>query len=188
MKTAALCGITLIFLYGCASTHPDHFYALQSQPVGTVPSQTVTTPLVLKVTLPSLVDRNELVLREGNSVIVMEHERWAAPLADQVTAVLGQDLEERRPDIMISPRLLSPGANIVVSVDIVELSASRSDGVSMEARWRVKRDGGDQSLTGRATFKQSVRGNGYLQLAHATSSCVAQLADRLVEQLAQQAH
>jgi uncharacterized lipoprotein YmbA len=55
----------------------------------------------------------------------MEHERWAAPLADMVTAALGQDLERRRGDVVVLPK----GANnagiplVRVTVEIDSLTA-----------------------------------------------------------------
>jgi uncharacterized protein len=178
--------IALLCLSGCVSTHSDRFYALEPQPVAAATTkQKLATAVSLKVTVPSLVDRNELVLRDGGGVIVLEHERWAAPLVDQVAVVLGQDIEQRRPDILISPRGVSPsgGTAIAISVDIVELSAARSGGVSMEARWRIDRGAGTQPLSGRDLFKQPAAANDYAQLAHATSGCVAQIADRLIQQL-----
>jgi uncharacterized protein len=186
VRFGAQWSIALLCLHGCASTHPDHFYALEPQPVAAAsPRQTFTTAVSLKVTVPSLVDRNELVLRDGSGVVVLEHERWAAPLTDQVAIVLGQDIEQRRPDLLISTRRLSQagGPQIAISVDIVELSASRGEGVSLEARWRIDRGADTQAITGREKFKQPAAGRDYAQLARATSGCVAQIADRLIQQL-----
>lgn len=186
MRLPVLWSIALLSLMGCAAIHPDRFYALNPEPAGTTTAPpAAATGLSLKITVPSLVDRNELVLRNGNGITVLEHERWAAPLADQVAVVLGQDIEQRRPDLMISSRRLSQpgGATIAIFADIVELSASRSAGVSMEVRWRIDRAGNTQPITGRETFRQPASGNDYSQVVHALSDCVAQLADRLAQQV-----
>jgi uncharacterized lipoprotein YmbA len=173
----------VLCLAACASIHSDRFYALVPEPGGgaaTPPA--LTTAVSLKITVPSLVDRNELVLRNGSGVTVLEHERWAAPLADQVALVLGQDIEQRRPDLMISSRRLSQGGGLAVSADIVEVSASRA-GVSMEVRWHIDRAGNPEAISGRETFRQSASGNDYAQMIQSISDCVAQLADRLAQQL-----
>ena len=186
MKWCATWSIVLLYLTGCASMHPDRFYALDPEPAGTKAAlPDAATAVSLKITVPSLVDRNELVLRNGSAVTVLEHERWAAPLADQVAVVLGQNIEQRRPDLMISSRRLSQpgGARIAVSADIVELSASRSGGVSMEVRWRIDRLGNTQAIAGREIFRQPAAGNDYAQVVRAVSHCIAQLADRLAQQL-----
>lgn len=178
--------IALLCLAGCASIHPDRFYALEPEPLGTpsMPSAAATA-MSLKITVPSMIDRNELVLRDGNGVTVLEHERWAAPLADQVATVLGQDIEQRRPDLMISPRRLSQagGPAIALFADIVEVSASGVGGVSMEVRWRIERAGNTQALAGREKFRQPAAGKDYAQMVRGLSDCVAQLADRIAQQL-----
>jgi uncharacterized protein len=186
MRLWALWCSALLCVTGCAAIHADHFYALNPEPAGTTATPpAAATAVSIKVTVPSLVDRNELVLRDGGGVTVLEHERWAAPLADQVAVVLGQDIEKRRPDLMISSRRLSqPGApTIAISADIVEVSASRGGGVSMEVRWRIDRAGYAQAITGREVFRQPATGNEYAQVVRAVSDCVAQLADRLAQQL-----
>jgi uncharacterized lipoprotein YmbA len=192
MKCWATWSIVLLFLTGCAAIHPDRFYALEPEPAGTTAAPPgAATAVSLKVSVPSLVDRNELVLRNGSGITVLEHERWAAPLADQVAVVLGQNIEQRRPDLMISSRRLSQpgGATIAVSADIVELSASRGGGVSMEVRWRIDRLGNTQALdntqaiAGREIFRQPASANDYAQVVRAVSDCIARLADRLAQQL-----
>jgi uncharacterized lipoprotein YmbA len=190
MRLRAGCSVALLSLAACASIHADRFYALEPKPAGTATLPPAGAAAVsLKVTVPSLVDRNELVLRQGSGVTVLEHERWAAPLADQIVIVLGQDLEQRRPELMISSRHPSQagGPMIALSADIVEISATRGGAVSMEVRWRIERAGSPAGISGRERFRQAASGNDYAQVVHAISDCVAQLADRLVQQLPQSA-
>jgi len=101
----------------------------------------------LRVTLPSLVDRSELVLNTSmNGVIVLEHERWAAPLADLVTQTLARDLERRRSDMMVAAQSGShAGAAVKVTVDLVQVTVRKGERASIEAHWRIldPRTGGD---------------------------------------------
>ena len=188
MRLPAVCSFALMYLAACASIHPDRFYALEAEPAGAaIMPPAVASTVSLKVTVPSLVDRNELVLRQGSGVTVLEHERWAAPLADQLANVLGQDIEQRRPDLLISSRHLSQagGPTIAIFADIVEVSATRGGTVSMEVRWRLDRTGSSVAISGRERFRQPASGNDYAQVVRAISDCVAQLADRLAQQLPQ---
>jgi uncharacterized lipoprotein YmbA len=175
----------LLFTAGCVSNHPDHFYTLDPVPrTEGVPRASFATQISLRVTLPSLVDRNEWVLRNGTGVTVLEHERRAAPLADQVTTVLGQDFEQRRPELLITSRQVAPPGVplIAVSVDIVELSLGAGDAVTLEARWQVVRTTEGRVASGRDTFRQTASGDTYPAKARALSACIAQMAERLIQE------
>ncbi len=80
-------------LAGCASA-PLHYYTLVA-PAGAAPAG-ASAPYqfaLLPVVVPAQVDRPQLLVREGGQgVRVLEDERWAAPLADEVRAALAADL------------------------------------------------------------------------------------------------
>jgi hypothetical protein len=175
----------LLCTAGCVSNHPDHFYVLEPVPRTQGVSRTsFATQTAVRVTLPSLVDRNAWVLRGGSGVVVLEHERWAAPLAEQVATVLGQDLEQRRPDLLITSRqVVQPGVpTLAVAVDIVELSLGVGAGASLEARWRVASTAPDRVVSGRDTFRHAASGDTYPAIAQALSACIAQMAERLIQE------
>jgi uncharacterized lipoprotein YmbA len=177
LVTCALCGTA-----GCATRQPDHFYVLAAQPSDirdSLPRNNLQA--ALRLTLPSLVDRNEMVLATPDGVAVMEHERWAAPLADLMATTLRQDFERRRGDVLISRWSADPGISRVrIEVDIVQLSARRGSEVSIETQWRVT-DAGHTSI-GREVFVAPVHSDSYAALASALSTCVGLLADRLVKE------
>ena len=168
---------------GCATRRADHFYALAVQPAQSSASHAgFARQINLHVTLPSLVDRAEMVLTSGAQVSILEHERWASPLPDQVVATLGQDIEARRADLVIAGRSLEqrqlPESRI--SVEIVHWTAQRSGELSIETRWRVTDSASGKVTVGRDLFSAALRADGYDAVAVALSACVAQLADRLV--------
>ncbi len=126
----------------------------RSRPTLANPQRAILRQVVLRLTLPSLVDRNEMVLATPNGVAVMEHERWAAPLADLMTTTLRQDMERRRADVLVSPtgRDAGPGvARVRIEVDVVQLWARRGVEVGIEAQWRVT-DSGNHTSLGRDVF------------------------------------
>jgi uncharacterized lipoprotein YmbA len=168
---------------GCATRQPDHFYVLAAQPPDIRESaERNHLQAALRLTLPSLVDRNEMVLATPDGVAVMEHERWAAPLVDLMTTALRQDIERRRGDVLVSRWSADPGISRVrIEVDIVSLSARRGIEVSIETQWRVTASG--RTSFGRDVFAAPVHSDGYAAVATALSTCLGLLADRLLKEI-----
>ena len=175
-----ICGL----MAGCLSQSVDHFYTLTPLPGGSQEARsTFAAQVRLTVSIPTIVDRSEMVVKAPAGIVVLEHQRWASPLADQIKTVLGQDVEARRPDSLVVTHLLTkpnlPTVN--VAVEIVSLSIARGAQSTLEARWRIQREGAE-SAQGREIFEAPVGNAGYEEVAHALSGCVAKLADRLVRE------
>ena len=178
-------------LCACATSHPDHFYILSAQPQAAAqPPSTPTTPVVLKVTLPSLVDRPEMILNTSpDGVRVLEHERWGAPLGDLVLQTLGQDMERRRGDLLVggqgAPR--ASGAAVKITVDVVRMTTRQGDRVSIETHWRIVDARTDprvaKDAVGIEVFSAPLGPDGFAAVARALSDCLGLLADRLVAQI-----
>lgn len=174
-----------LMLTACASK-PDHFYTLDVLPAGDRPA--LASPLLhvrLDVTVPSLVDRSEMVLTTANNgVQILDHERWAAPLSDQVAQTLSRDIERRRPDVLVGDRRFDQGkAASVVKVDIVRMSAARAGHAKLEAHWHITNLDAGLDTVGGDSFDVPLSGSDYAALAQAYSQALSQLADRLVASL-----
>jgi uncharacterized lipoprotein YmbA len=179
-----LCAVLLAD--GCATRQRDHFYVLDAQPAGAGQSRAAFAQQVaLRVTVPSLVDRNEMVLTTQDGVAILDHERWAAPLADLTTTTLSQDIEQRRADVLVSAR----GGDqaklpvIRIAVDIDQVGARLGNQVSIEAHWRLTDTRTGAVSVGRDVFAAQLHSDSYAAVAVGLSSCVALLADRLVAEL-----
>jgi uncharacterized protein len=192
VKSFSIPLVTLCLLTACATGRPDHYYILTSQPPAASPARTApVTQVALSVSLPSLVDRSEMVLNTGSDgVIVLEHERWAAPLTDLMTQTLAQDIERRRADLLVAGRGLAPasGAAVKMTVNVVQMSVRKGNRASIEAQWRIldARGGqvrGGQEEVGGATFSAPLKGDNYAGVAQAVSECLGSLADRLVARI-----
>jgi uncharacterized protein len=175
--------VCALLVNGCVSHVPDHFYVLTPQPTAVPQSASPPAARVgLRVTLPSLVDRNEMVVSASpDGIRVLEHERWGAPLADQVTRTLAQDIERRRSDVWIAGGS-AQGAKASIIVNVVQLSVRQGQSVSMETNWRIV-NGGSTDLLGSAVFSATLDGEDYAAIARGISSCVALLTDRLAAAL-----
>jgi uncharacterized lipoprotein YmbA len=173
-----------LLLSGCLSGRPDHFYALdpgRAQPLES--RSNFAMQVNLRVTLPVMVDRSEIVLSNPGGVTILEHERWAAPLPEQFSSVLGQDIEARRQGVIVTTRgIAEPDSPITqIVVDVVQLSLQKSAGATVEVRWRLQH--GSDASQGREVFVAKTADGSYAGLVQSLDSCIGLLADRLVAQL-----
>lgn len=95
MRTALAC-LGAGLLAACASA-PLHYYTLlapDSAGVAAVPAAAPSLPfVVLPVSVPARVDQPQLVVRDGaQQVLLLNGERWIAPLADELRSALAADL------------------------------------------------------------------------------------------------
>jgi uncharacterized protein len=186
MKPFCLGLCALLALAGCVTRQQDRFYVLDPQPAAVAESRSqFDRQVTLSVTVPSLVDRGEMIIATPNGVAVMDHERWAAPLADLVNAVLSQDLERRRSDVVVLPKSANhAGLPIVrVTVEIDRLTARLGDHLSIETHWRVTDARTGKENLGRDVFVSQQQPQSYAEVAAALSACIALLADRLAGEL-----
>ena len=177
----------LSLLSACVTDRPDHFYILSAQPQGaSVPRTAPATQVWLRVALPSLTDRSEMVINtSANGVMVLEHERWAAPLGDLMTQTLARDIERRRSDILVADPSVRQPREIAVrmTLDVVQMTVRKGERASIEAQWRIvdSRSGGD--VVGSEIFSAPVAHDDYAAVPQASSDCLGLLADRLVGQM-----
>jgi uncharacterized protein len=187
MKSLAAAVCWLGLLSACATGRPDHFYILSTQPAGAAGARTEpVAQATLKVTLPTLVDRAEMILNTStDGVVVLEHERWAAPLSDLVSQALAGDIERRRADLLVA----RPGGNRVrdpavrIAVDIVQMTVHRGGRASIEVQWRIQGTRTGVGLTGSGEFSAAVGPVDYADVAKALSESISLLADRLAAQI-----
>jgi uncharacterized lipoprotein YmbA len=178
---------SLMLLNACVSSRPDHFYILSALPqVATEVRPPSDVQAALKVTLPPWADRSEMLLNTAaGEVVVLEHERWAAPLGDLVRQTLALDIERRRPDMRVADRQVN-GSNapaIDITVDVVQMTVHRGERVRIETRWRIHDPRSAADMVGSGEFAAALGSEGYASVAQALSECLGALADRLAQQM-----
>lgn len=168
---------------GACAGQADRFYTLNILPGGARAGLTPpTVHVLLSVDVPALVDRPEMVVNTSdNGIAVLDHERWAVPLSEQVFQTLARDLERRRTDVLVADRAFDQAAAppVKVKVDIVRLSAQPAQRVVMEAHWRIVDATAGSDVIGGDVFDSAVAGAGYDAIARAYSEVLGSLADRL---------
>ena len=187
MRASLTAACSLMLLTACVSSRPDHFYILSALPQGAAEVHPASDlQAVLKVTLPPWADRSEMLLNtSAGEVIVLEHERWAAPLADLVRQTLGVDIERRRADMTVGDREVnrSKAPAIGITVDVVQMTVRRGEKAHLEVRWRIHDPRTGTDTAGGGEFAAALGSESYASVAQALSECLALLADRLVQQL-----
>lgn len=185
MKSLGL-ALFALFIAGCVTRQPDHFYVIDPLPAAVAASRSqFDRQVTLRVTIPSLVDRGEMVIATASGVSVMDHERWAAPLADMISSALSQDIERRRSDVVVLPRSADKAGIplIRVAVEFDQVSARMSQPFSIDTHWRITDVKTGKETLGRDTFVSPLRAQTYTEVAAALSACIALLADRLAAEI-----
>ena len=166
-----------------AATAPTQFHTLM-QPATTAPASTVgvTDWQLLPVKVPAQVDQPQWVLRAADgSLVVLEQQRWIAPLADEIHAALVERLTKALGPPAASPAAGGAAASTRVAVDVrrFELAAGRE--ARLEADWQIRR--ADAAVACHSTFVQQPTGPGYVELAAAQQRAVGQLGDAISKAL-----
>jgi uncharacterized protein len=163
MTRAAFLAAAALALAACGSAPPLHYYTLVAPaaeaPAGAAPAAFQFE--LLPVGVPAEADRPQLLVRQGGQgMLVLESERWAAPLADEVRAALSADLarELKAQDASGLPAGAIP--RLRVKVDLRRFDSVPGDYALIDASWAVHPPQGGPGATCRSVIRQSV-GAGY---------------------------
>lgn len=168
---------TAWLLAGCGAK--DQYFRLSA----TGPATTKPTGLTVAigpVTLPTYVDRAELVFQSGpNQFEIPAKVRWAGALPENFAQVLATDigLHLSSGNVVANP---APGDNRFryrVSVSVRQFHAVSGQGAVLDAAWRVENAETHQVLrNGGASYHSAIKGDGYAPVVAAESDLVEQLA------------
>jgi len=143
--TLSLC--LLLCLLSCASSPPSNFYrltpAVDHAPGGSTPSLGIGP-----VDIPEFLNRNALVYtRGGNQLQLAESERWAEPLDDGVTRVLGLNLSAllQTETLRFFPWDLRQAPDYGVRINILDLDARDGQAI-LVADWLLYRPGNGATI------------------------------------------
>jgi uncharacterized protein len=118
---------------GCTSA-PVRYYTLTPSLDKTVPSSETTLAIDVRIVhTPAQLNRSELMVRTGPSeVTLLENERWASPLNDEIKDALRLELQ-RRLGRMAGLRPVF--ARLTVYIDVQHLEAELGRYALLEASW-----------------------------------------------------
>jgi len=169
-------------LAGCGSSPRESFYTLSAgaAPEGEASARTGATYSVAigPVTVPTVVDRPQLVVRTGaNQVAIVEQHRWAEPLRSEIPRVLAENLAQLLGTRQVSayPQSGSGDAEYRVHVEIQRFESALRGPVTIDAIWTVRRGTGEPRR-GQSLARESAGGEGYEALVGAYSRALATLS------------
>ena len=135
-------------LLACGTTStPARFHSLLRPVAATAPAARVAPALrveVLPVTLPAQVDVPQIVVRlPDDSLTALEHERWIAPLADEIRAALSLRIDAALAD---APAVTPAAVPWRVQVEVQRFDSTLAGAASLQALWSLQPSGGGTVL------------------------------------------
>ncbi|MBB6245053.1 PqiC family protein [Rhodanobacter sp. A1T4] len=180
------CVIVLTFgLTACASA-PVHYYTLLEPVTTTSPALPPASFLidVLPIGVPAQLDQPQWVARQGDSgIAVLDGERWAAPLSDELRAALSAQLVQRLGTLDIAglPQPINTPV-LRIKLQVHRFDAWPGQTVQLDADWSLgyADDVNHVHLICRGQFNETAPG-GYPELARAEQRAVGKLAIQIAE-------
>lgn len=174
-------------LAGCRS-EPTNFYLLTpvQGPDDGSDTQSASGPWigVGPVEVPPYLDRPQIVLQAGAGEVIMgEFDRWAEPLHDGVSRVLGENLAVLVPTNRITtfPWRRAAAIDYQVVVHLIALDSDADGNVSLAARWAVMGPGDIELLRRQTKLTQPADTRNYADIVLAMSRAVASLAGEIAD-------
>jgi uncharacterized protein len=181
MNRAAFLVVAALALAACGSAPPLHYYTLVA-PATEVPASAASAAFqfeLLPVGVPAEADRPQLLVREGGQgMLVLEGERWAAPLADEVRAALSADLSRALNAREVSGLPDGGKPRLRIKVDLRRFDSVLGGYALVEASWSVSAPHGGDVATGSGSIRESV-GPGYDALVQGHQRALARLAAKI---------
>lgn len=171
----------------CSATKPERFHSLLASelPAPAAPSglQAIVVD-VLPVGVPPLVDQPQWVVRAADDTLqVLEQERWAAPLREELRSALVEQLVARWAAVNVQT-LPQPAASLWrVRLDLQRFESLPGREARIEGIWSLLPPGNAPALVCRSTLREGVGDGGVPALAAAHRRLVAQLADAIGQRL-----
>lgn len=183
---AALAGALLA---GCAGDKlPERFHTLL--PAQRVPTAAATqgAPLhvdVLPVGVPAQVDHAQFVVRQpDDSLLLLEQDRWAAPLQDELRAAIVERLGTHWGAVDVRGVALPLPSIWRVRVDVQRFESIPGREARLESAWSVSStQRGGATLVCRSAIAESAPAGGIAELAAAHRRAAARLADEIGQRL-----
>ena len=195
-------GLSIPIVTGCAlflpePAPPPAYYVLtaipeaeSARPAG----KTNTGPVVgvAPVNLPDYLDTPQIVVRPTrNTLDRADLHNWGAPLADNFTSVLADNLGVMIPTnaVTVLPSGLFFRPDFQVSVDVSKFERDAEGLVTLIARWALLGEDGQKLFTmQRSVFQQPAPADDYDAIVAALSTTVAQLSQEIAGAIRSRSH
>jgi uncharacterized lipoprotein YmbA len=174
-------------LAACSATKlPERFHTLLPSERATPVA--VAAPIyvdVLPVKVPEQVDHTQWVVRQpDDSLLMLEQDRWAAPLQDELRSAVVERLGSQWGAVDVRSVALPTPSVWRIRVDVQRFESIPSREARIESTWSVSTtQGSGVTLVCRSVLREEVSGAGIVPLAAAHRKAVARLADEIGQHL-----
>jgi uncharacterized protein len=176
---------------GCTSA-PVHYYTLAPPPEKNLPASETTLAIDVRVVhIPPELKRLELMVRTGPiEVTLLENERWASPVSDEIKDAVRLELQRR---LGRMSGLRPAFATLTLDIDVQHLEAELGQYALLEASWSATLSATDQRSMGArettaCTFQADEKiQTGYAGMVEGYQREIAELAETIVAVLASRA-
>jgi uncharacterized protein len=181
-SAVALC--LAIALPGCGTTStPARFHSLVAPPDDAAARATRSAPdlrvELMPVTLPAQVDVPQIVVRlPDDSLRALEHERWIAPLADEIRTALRLRIDAA----LGAAPAAAAAAPWRVALDVQRFDSALGGAASLQVTWSLQQQGSGALLRCRVTDRQAVA-DGPVALVAAHRAILERLGDAIARAL-----
>jgi uncharacterized protein len=185
----AACGYAVLSA-GCSSP-PSHLYTL-SRSAATVarPSEISTTLEVVvgPVSIPAIVDVPQIVVQKGpNQVTLDEFNRWASPLANNISHVVAANLTTMLGTSHVA-YFPTVDTDYSVAIDVQMFESAPGDAATLTASWTVHGFKVGKTETGRTAITEPSPEKGYEALAAAHSRALGRLSQDIADTIRELDH
>jgi len=163
---------------GCFASPAARFYTLSSTAQAGDGSPAAYSVAVGPVSIPSSVDRPQIVLQVApNRVEMDEFSRWAAPLSEGIAHAVAGDLAVLlgTPDVAVAP-IASLKPTYSVTIDVQRFDSVRGEAVVIDAVWAVRRAAPAQTRSGHTVAREATQDESVDALAAAHSRALVRLS------------
>jgi uncharacterized lipoprotein YmbA len=168
---------------GCTSA-PVRYHTLTPAPDQTWPGSQTALAIDVRVShTPPQLNRSELMVRTGQTeVTLLDNERWASPLKDEIKEAVRLELQRR---LARMGRLRSAFTRVTLDIDVQRLEAELGRYALLDAAWRATLSTADQPSKGAraasCTFQADERiATGYAGIVDGYQRAIGELADAVV--------
>jgi uncharacterized lipoprotein YmbA len=174
--------VPILLAAGCGASVPTHYHTLLDPVRESTPASAAKFMIDLEpVGIPAQVDQPQLLVRsDDDSLRLLEHERWIAPLADESRAALSADLAHNLNTVDIAGLpSSSPLPTLRIKVELHRFESAPGRYAALDATWSLAFANTQRQALECASHLQESIGPGYIDLVRGLRQTMALLASQI---------
>ncbi len=181
-----------VSLAACAGTPPSRFYTVNPMVsmMAEKPSASAAKLLAVSIApveIPDFLERPQIVTRNGQNVLILaEYDRWAGSLAENISAVLAENLAQflGTDRVFVFPRMQAAKPDYSVVTRILRLDCVPGNQVLLKVQWTLVAGAERKDVaTHVSTFSEKLADSRYETMVTAISRTLEQLSREISREI-----